>query len=361
MTLNVGRREASQSAPFSIPRDSIPGMTRHERWNLRLGVWQVLFVWLIISGALVSSFFVGLMIGQDHGLKNALQEQSERIVRLPIAPQITGDSGSIDHGNKVSGVDNATKSERVAALPTPSTVIAKPLLESTRSRGEDETLLAGGQEIPPVAGFAAKPAGGELIASARRDEKTISPVKEQKSTINLIETKKEDKNDISRTQIAKTQNREDARALLGDIEGKKVDVKKTDLDINKAEVGKVDVKQAQGEPKQTETTQANSSVPAPVAKKIEVEKNKVLTDQSVVKGWYIQVAAVESNKEALSLQGRLKSAGVSSYVQDARVKNTRYYRVLAGPYSDRRQGEAALSKIKKASGTKGEPFLKRID
>lgn len=386
MTLNVGRREkmsTGQSSPYSIP-----GMTRHERWNLRLGIWQVLSVWLIISGALVSAFFVGLMIGQDHGLKNALQEQSERIVRLPIIPH----DGIPQVGN-IGAVDSAGP-EGQTALPTPSPIIAKPLFEATKKRAEEEPLLAGGQELPPVAGFAAKPAGGELLASVRRDEKASSLAKESK--VGSADQK---------TQISKTENRGDARALLGDMADKKLiensvvpnnlmpdnsarkslpagTVGLTQAEGARADVKKVDVKPAEVkkiEPKPIEKKPATAVAPAPakvppatvspitvasatspVGKKVESE-NKVSTGQNVSKGWYIQVAAVESNKEAQALQGRLKGAGVSSYVQDARVKNTRYFRVLAGPYSDRGQGEAALSKIKKASGTKGEPFLKRID
>ncbi len=299
--------QSSTAEPLSVP------ISTRSKWEIRLNILQLLLLWFILAAAIVGVFFVGLIVGQDHGLQTALNEQAKQLLRFPVdvpPERVTNDISE----NDVAEVD------KLASVKTPESATRRaPVIEQktevVTSVSPPETPAKDVREIVPptaaksvVAGFNALPAGEELKPVERAPAKSDEQIK------------------------------------IGDTR-------------NEA-----------AEEQDDEGASAQEATPPPIATTAPEREQKVITagtarDNSLAEptsGWYVQVSAAKSKQEALSIRDRLEATGVPSRIQQAQVKNVLYYRVLAGPYSERKQVEAALSRIKGLPMTRGEPFIKRI-
>ncbi len=82
--------------------------------------------------------------------------------------------------------------------------------------------------------------------------------------------------------------------------------------------------------------------------KIEPEKKEIAKTSKLVSGWYVQTAAAMGAAEAGAHLGKLQKGGFPVVLEEARVNDKKYLRILAGPYSDKRSALDAKEKIEKS-------------
>jgi len=77
-------------------------------------------------------------------------------------------------------------------------------------------------------------------------------------------------------------------------------------------------------------------------------------------GWYVQVAAAKSLDEADRFVTKLRAGGLKVHLEETTVKNSKFYRVMSGPYSSQNGAQAAQKKIRDSKISTSTPFTKRV-
>ncbi len=77
-------------------------------------------------------------------------------------------------------------------------------------------------------------------------------------------------------------------------------------------------------------------------------------------GWYLQIGATKTKNEALDMMKKLEHAHITPKLEEARVGDTTYYRIVLGPYGQKEQALAQRAKVTASGAIKGEPFLKSV-
>ena len=77
-------------------------------------------------------------------------------------------------------------------------------------------------------------------------------------------------------------------------------------------------------------------------------------------GWYLQVAAEQSESLALERKASLSSKNIPTYIQSAMVRGKTFYRVIVGPFASRRNAEAQIQAMRVLGAAKGDPFVRRV-
>jgi cell division septation protein DedD len=217
--------------------------TKKERWEVRLSFLQLLISWGLVTAAMVGVFFFGLVAGQEEGLRQALETQSQQNVRLPV--NVDTHEEALEESESITplAAKELALSKEDTEIVTESEGVVEEEFDFRPSRVLQETPKP--QAPPPATGFVAK--------------------------------------------------------------------------------------------------EAQSPAAPPAA------------------GWYVQVAAVEGQAEAKRINNDLGKHDFSTYTQDALVNKIKYSRVLVGPYQERGQAQAALTKIRQLQVVRGEPFLRKIN
>jgi len=266
-------------------------------WEIRLSLGQLLVLWSVVAGTMLMVFLFGLYAGREQGVQAALEGSSGEAMRLPVA----NDAGAL----KADTSPLASLSDAPSAAPIDTE--AHKVSETAPSIAHDEA--------PATA-----PKDSEIALAGLNPEKTgtsSAPVK------------------------AEVQD-----SALG----------------NKVEkVAKATVL----ETKPSSAEIATESAPALSSEKLltKAEKNeapKTVRAGSLSPGWYLQVAAARTSKEATGIGRKLRAAGLAAVVESAEVKGAAYYRVVLGPYASK---DAAWNMRKAAlasNAAKGEPFLKQV-
>jgi cell division septation protein DedD len=89
-------------------------------------------------------------------------------------------------------------------------------------------------------------------------------------------------------------------------------------------------------------------------------KEVPLSNFAPVPGWYVQVAAAPSKADAMNLHGKITGEDLSVSIEEASIRDKTYFRILVGPYEDRKTALSNRGKIKSASGISGEPFIRQV-
>lgn len=69
-----------------------------------------------------------------------------------------------------------------------------------------------------------------------------------------------------------------------------------------------------------------------------------------VSSWVIQVASVQDQKRAKSLESDLREKGFPAFIQQAEVKQKLWHRIRVGPEADRKRAESIAASIKAQTG-----------
>ena len=135
------------------------------------------------------------------------------------------------------------------------------------------------------------------------------------------------------------------------------------------------VEKAQPAVEQTVTKAKEASVPTPPTAVKEPTKDKVKPTTTAkitqpdqtrpskgapIPGWYVQVAAAKSLDEADRFVTKLRAGGLKVHLEETSIKNSKYYRVMSGPYTSQNGAQAAQKKIRDAKISTSTPFTKRV-
>lgn len=109
-------------------------------------------------------------------------------------------------------------------------------------------------------------------------------------------------------------------------------------------------------------TEKPTEPPKPTEKPNErpTEKPKKVEESSLVKGWFVQVAASQEKADADKLIEKLKTNGFKASIEVALVREQKYYRVLVGPESSKELADRLLTQVSREPYLDGTPFLKFI-
>lgn len=96
------------------------------------------------------------------------------------------------------------------------------------------------------------------------------------------------------------------------------------------------------------------------AAKTETRVESVASEKKVPSGWYVQVAATRTEKEAGVMLKKFKRAGLAAKVEEAMVNGSSYFRLVVGPYGSKEAAVSGQKQIKRTKVAKGESFVKQI-
>ena len=99
-------------------------------------------------------------------------------------------------------------------------------------------------------------------------------------------------------------------------------------------------------------------------KEVEKDKSPKLTIRQLgelKKGWYVQVLAANTEREAAEISSKLEKKGLKTSIQLAKVKKIKYYRVLVGPFTNEALAKKKQSQINSLKAAPSTPFIKKIN
>jgi len=236
-------------------------------FSVRLGMWQVLALWAVVSVLLYVVFRIGLEAGRNQGFRNAFELYAKAPLRHPVPGYVpSSDLTSNGDGNGDPGLDDFSVQREL------------------------ETFINSAGTLDP-----------KTLDPKTLDPETLDP-----------ETLKNPK-----TLDEKTPGRAPAKA--------------------------------------------GNSARAEEKPVVAGGKGPILPiDNSLSKGWYVQVSAADENSKAFAVARKLRAAGLSAYIHRAIVNNRLYFRVLVGPYSSSARAEATRGRVGSLRLNEGRPFLRKI-
>lgn len=86
-----------------------------------------------------------------------------------------------------------------------------------------------------------------------------------------------------------------------------------------------------------------------------------LAKYNLTKGWYVQVAAKETESEALQLKGKVEQVSQQAQIEGALVNKVFYYRVVAGPFDSRASAIAAKATFVEQKLSDDIPFVRLVE
>ena len=312
---------------------------------MRLTISQVLVLWSVVAGVMVLVFFFGLYAGREQGLEAALEEYRQFGARIPIAnPQAISDARSNSSTPSAGAVSSSGQPQAMAALNAspmiPSSELA--LLESSGKlpAGSAKTTAAAG---PANTGSSATGASGNKaeLFDFTEEGKMSKPqaVKE-----NAAQPAKAAELELFKEQNSKAQEAAAKKAAAA----------------QEKEETAARVKAAKESEKAAAETAKAKATDAKLADGRSAEKAAEKTAPEPAAGWYVQVAATRDQSQASDVVDQSRRQGFTTVIEVASVRDSRYYRVLIGPYETRELALNAKSETKRKSLSRTEPFLKRI-
>ncbi|MCC6220099.1 MAG: SPOR domain-containing protein [Deltaproteobacteria bacterium] len=339
---------------------------RTQRREIRLTLGQVSIFWAVIAGSMVAVFLFGLFAGRERGIQLALEGDASVGMRFPVHSNDADRSGAsvvaqgkgsqADSGILLASLENAA--EGTSSATDDAGGIANAPSDRLNVTGVSPVSEAV-QKLEADVGFGQKlasdvvKAGTDATLQATSDGKAIdnrllnrealNPPQKRPITTQLnAEAKKiELAAEKSKETFSSISIKDAPRARLGDIKSSSPLTSVPPKNVEKSNL--VVKKEVRKEP----TSRA-------------VQSTKALSNKPLASGWYVQVAAKTSDAEAMGLSKRVGNLGLSTTVEQATVKGTRYYRVLVGPFKSREGAQSAERKIKSSRVVDNMPFLKRV-
>lgn len=333
-----------------------------DRWEVRLGVAQVVIILGIVTGCMTFAFYLGFFAGKSAGFEFAMETNATSATKLPITGEGVGDKAAIDvteqavsdvyarlneRAKKEAPVDLGT--EEVPSLDSiketepkveepasilPDTTVSEAKVAKTKELDEvwdsglpsdkkaDSSVKILGDEAPSAAKSAAKvnPAADDIFD----DEMPTHPVDRALDASNA------------------------PKKLLNE---EKLPEKSPPVE---KEVKKEVVKPT-----------ATPVPPTPTPKKEKEEAKKASEGAAIVRGpipsgWFAQVAAPTKMKDAETIAAKLKKNGFRVVIETAKVRGDEYYRILVGPEQNKKQAELLVGQLSRESYVEGAPFIRMV-
>lgn len=309
--------------------------------EINLSFGQLIVAWSVTAGMMVAVFLFGLYTGREQGLKQAMEEKGQADLRLPITglAQTGGDSGQAARDLNTQAMLTASLSPQAVASnkETAQEADFSALAKATEKRNlVDDSQL----------GFSGKAAALPNLGDAATKGKTLAaeaPRGADAARARLTEDGK-----ITETQAT---IRQEDTGTDDQADGVALSIKQLEAKVRDGEV-----------PLRSSEKTSSSSL----AREVKDTKSKDITPLRLVSelnpGWYIQVYAANSKKEAQELSGKLGKIGLGAKtkVQLAKVNKAQYFRVMVGPFKNQSEAQTNQKKISSNRIARGTPFVRRI-
>jgi cell division septation protein DedD len=300
------------------------------RWELRLGLFQVVVLLGLIMGLMTCIFFLGYFSGRQVGHEAALSASLSNTIKLPI-----GSEDRVQAENSEEATDRVA-TEVYAKLgqnrgDSAKTQENKVAVEMPRLGAIDSTVDAPIEAIPgnevavlPVATVATQEFPIENVTQDAQI--TVSPAREQL----LKEVMKEGDSDASAESAKDLQVTAEPSVIPTVMPTKTALPTATNTPINTPK------------PKVTKAAAAASD------------------EGSLPKGWFAQVAAPKKKEDASVLASQLRKSGFQVIVEVAQVRGEQYFRILAGPENSKAQAEKLVQQLSREPYVPTKPFIRQI-
>jgi cell division septation protein DedD len=311
-------------------------------WHL--STIAVLFLVFSVVIAIFAAYFLGLRAGQSSGLELANQNSLAQVMRMPVSKAI---EEKLSESNEASQ-DIYEELGRISGIKTQGH-------EKIEKVSEDVKQFL---QVTPTA----------VSTSKAVEEIQVPQVSPKKiENVNAIKQALE--------QVNKEQN-ENLEASLEDNTNIRVindpNQSNTEGIGSPVALENFDLEQEANSPK-TPTPTKPAKTPTPDPKKIKkptATPTAVLTKtpkptiaatfKKLNPGWYTQVAAPKSLKDAQALSSKLKGHGFKSNIESAQVASQDYFRVLVGPDTSKLAAEQTLSRLRNKAQLPAEPFVRLV-
>jgi cell division septation protein DedD len=300
------------------------------RWELRLGLFQVVVLLGLIMGLMTCIFFLGYFSGRQVGHEAALSASLSNTIKLPI-----GSEDRVQADNSEEATDRVA-TEVYAKLgqnrgDSAKTQEDKVAVDMPRLGAIDSTVDAPIEAVPgnevanlPVATVVAQEFPIENIAQDAQI--TVSPAREQL----LKEVMKEGDSNAPAESAKDLQVTAEPSVIPTVVPTKIAVPTATYTPINTPK------------PKVTKAAAAASD------------------EGSLPKGWFAQVAAPKKKEDASILASQLRKSGFQVIVEVAQVRGEQYFRILAGPENSKAQAEKLVQQLSREPYVPTKPFIRQI-
>lgn len=275
-----------------------------KKWELKITFSQMLIFWAVSGVLMILVFLFGFYSGREQGVNSTLAEYGEQSVRLPVAKHIFADIKNGAEGQN-EGQQMRAASQLLAA-ETDSKVLQSKDLEKKIDQKKEEVSFDFSASKPEVV---------KASSDSLKMGQTTTGIGGGFSGKPALEIFK---SDAALSQVAnKNTQKESVKSISTDV--------KTDKQVKTKEVD-------------------NKSVNAALVKT----------------GWYAQVASTLVEKDAKNLVSKLNDKGLLTVLESAKIKNQTYYRVLVGPYGEKKDALSGKDKAVASKLVMGDPFLKYV-
>ena len=285
-------------------REPLQGVRTH--WGLRFGVSHAVVLIGLITGGLIAAFFLGFRVGKKEQFDTYASLSLERFPRLPITEEVSSRNVSERlveevyeklQRSPVTSVKDKMVSDELDLKP----VTIVPMPEVTALEEQEPSAVSGLNEVKePQLTYSGQPEAHSVKDDSGRVREKIQTVDgEGRKTRTLMTLDR-----LANSEVSRVSN--DIASDTGEGVSKRAPVDVSSVKLR-----------------------------APTVNTANVSSEKVdsqSASESLRSGWYVQLAAFESETEAKELHSLLTQNGFrDSHIQEAIVKKRQYFRVLVGP------------------------------
>ncbi len=91
------------------------------------------------------------------------------------------------------------------------------------------------------------------------------------------------------------------------------------------------------------------------------EVRPISSGGTVEPGWYVQVVAANSRREAEQIVSKLSASGVKAFIQVTSIQKLEYFRILSGPFPSRPDADRERGRILSLEAVPSAPFVRRVN
>ncbi len=338
------------------------------RFELRLALPHLVVCLGVAMGFMLCAFFIGYSSGRTHGFEVASQDALVKSVRLPIAEEYDSATDSEQVSNLYARLQERQVTDgEEKELPQLERKEAPPLPELKEVNkksvdAEDKTLkdiVAGAEQtqVVPVNKDDSGQSEAKSVAALGDAVRVLGEGAEKKPA-NIPDSLA-----VEEGSTIITEDKGES-ATLGTLLGAKKEITPV-VELQKKTqpvVPEVKPKATERVPVQVVTKKPEVKAPEASFKPLEKKPTpkSVSVTKSVPKGWYAQIAAPEERAVAEKMAGQLRSSGFPAVIEEAYVRGSRYYRVLAGPETSSKMAGRLVQQLSREPYVKGKPFLRPV-
>lgn len=340
----------------------------------------------LVTGSMAGAFYLGFSSGQHVGYESALQATQNTMARLPVpteeldksaAEEVTSEvyaklTGAADLGDELPPSKSAghtnDKADEIPDLGVIVTTDTAPILPSEPSE-PDASKAALVDDLLPGGSGAAKSGSLKEVHSKFNEHSTQPSVMGEVETLGgAADTAKADAAQALASQHHVTQqlSGQDLANTPSQVISETI-ATKDELPSDAIEApsavharqgleSKPEVPKTEEPPTAVVSKGATEKIqPAPVKQEVAIPVKR-----SVPVGWYVQVSAQKNLEDANKTASSLRRAGFPVLIEAAQVRGEDYYRVVAGPKSQRTAADKLLAQMKGKKLVQGDPFVRAV-